>query len=145
MAEVEMDEANLPGRQQLARDLSAADGNVFLQQIPALLTRIRMRRPALALALNLSEASLPVLDREVAEVIEGLPGGYSRLAETLELDWLKQVTAYVGETVVRNRDGRWRLEPEGTGHALLVDFKIEAQSGSPLRRKKVTAASALMW
>jgi hypothetical protein len=132
-----MDEAELPGREPVAHDLSALDGSNFLQQIPALLARLRMRQPALAFALNLSEASLRALGRVVANGIDGLPGGYARLAETLDLAWLQQVTAYVGETIVRNRDGRWRLELEGGGHALLVDFKVEARAGSPPRRKAV--------
>jgi len=103
-----MADAELPGRSRLPKDLYVEDQQAFLQQIPELITRLRMRRPATALALNLSEASLHALDLVIAEVVNALPGGYSRIADAIDRDLLRQTTAYVGEVIVRNRNGRWQ-------------------------------------
>lgn len=104
-----MADAELPGRRLLPDDLHIADQQAFLKQVPTLITQLRMRKPSLAFSLNLSESSLPALDQEIAACINELPGGYRKIAYFIDRDLLRQVAAYVGEVIVRNRNGQWRL------------------------------------
>lgn len=130
-----MTNRDLPGRRKLSRDLVIADQKLFLQQVPELITQLRMRKPSLAFALNLSETSLSALDRELTQIIAALPGSYGQIAETIEPDLLRQVAAYVGEVMVRNRNGRWQISPGGNGP--LVHFQVQPSTAHGPGRTKV--------
>lgn len=132
-----MPDTELPGWSRIPDDLQLENRQIFVLQIPELINRLRMRRPAAAFALNLSEASLQALDREIAAVISVLPGGYSKIAETIDRELLRQVAAYVGEVIVRNCNGKWQTNPIENATGPEVVFPIGQEPGMTPSRWKV--------
>jgi len=131
-----MTDAELPGRDFLPDDLHIADQRAFLRQIPELIGRLRMRNPSRAFLLNLSEASLSALDQEIATIISELPGGYGRIAVTIDRELVRQVTAYVGEVIVRNRNGQWQTKVQHDDSGPIISFPTSQLASMTTARRK---------
>jgi hypothetical protein len=100
----------LPGRSEMPRDLYIADQQQFLEQIPDLIEKLRMRYPTNAWRLNLSPSSLAILDDYIAAEVDEIIQQGLDVAEMIDRNLLREVTAYVGEVILRSKNGWWRVD-----------------------------------
>ncbi len=96
----------LPGLEKLPDDLYILDPNEFLENIPNLVNRLRMRAPKEAWSLNLSLDSLVLLSRLLNEGV--MRRVEDHIVARINKSVVVEVTAYLGSVVVRNLNGVWR-------------------------------------
>jgi len=105
--------SDLPGRTVQSMDhLRLGDREAFLRQVPELIARLRMREPAYAFELNLSSRSLLIIDAYIATVVDAILVQGGDILGSINRELVKELTAYVGEVIVRSRNGRWFADKE---------------------------------
>jgi hypothetical protein len=103
----------LPGRTlQSMNHLRLDDREAFLKEVPELIEKLRMREPAHAFELNLSSRSLLIIDAYIATVVDAILAQGGKIHESINRELVKELTAYVGEVIVRSRNGRWFADGE---------------------------------
>ena len=117
----------LPGLEKLPADLAALDAQEFLEDVPDLVNRLRMRVPNEAWSLNLSPGSLDLLSRLLNEGIAPATGDY--IVGGVNRSLIVEVTAYLGSTIVRNLNGKWH-KPADARSEPYVTYRYSNQGKS---------------
>ena len=105
-------------------DFHIQDQERFLREIPDLIAKLRLRNPSYAWDLDLTPSSLAVVDRLVAVIIDQIIAHRSHVTDALDPDLVRQVTAYVGEVIVRHKKGRWQVTSSETHDGPTVAFPV---------------------
>jgi hypothetical protein len=108
----------LPGLEKLPDDLVTLAAQEFLQNIPALVIRLRMRMPEMAWSLNLSSNSLNLLSGLLNEGIAPVAG--DQIVAGVNKSLIVEITAYLGSVVVRNLFGEWHTPAAGESELFLT-------------------------
>lgn len=122
-----MSSEELPGLSTMPTDLYITNQKQFLNEVPDLITKLRMRNPANAWRLNLSTSSLALLDQYIAAEVDPIILKGLDVAEVIDRNFLREVTAYVGEVIVQNKNGWWQVDVKGSSSGPLVVFPIKAK------------------
>jgi hypothetical protein len=105
----------------------------FIRDIPQLLKRLRTRHPTLAWSLNFNNTGLEALDAYVSKVIDDIQARGELLTSSLSPDWLEEIVAFVGEVIVRRKNGRWQAGDPTNTQGPLVVFQAESMGQSAYR------------
>lgn len=103
----------LPSIETLPEDLTSLDAQMFIESVPTLVCRLRMRLPGEAWALNLSPASLDLLSRLLNE--GKLPvSPEDHVMNGLNATLITEVAAYLGSTLAHILNSQWH-RPSDSG------------------------------
>ncbi len=130
-----MSQHELPGRRLTPKDLVISDPSEFLQQVPQLIARLRLRIPMRAWGLDLSPASLIILDEYLSREVDRILEQGLEVDEAIDRDLLKELTAYIGEVFVHDKGARWRISSEHPNTGPRIVFQV-ADGSSVARRPK---------
>jgi hypothetical protein len=112
------------GRRVLPDDLRIHNQKRFLESVPDLILSLRMRDPQLAWSLNLSPKSLVILDQYVDTLIDDMLQQGKDLSDNIDRRLLEELTAYVGEVIIRNNFGYWKEDLDEFSSGPLVVYRV---------------------
>ncbi len=130
-----MSEHELPGRRLMSKDLVISNPREFLEQVPQLIAQLRLRIPTRAWGLDLSPASLIILDEYLGREVDRILDQGLEVDEVIDRDLLKEVTAYVGEIFRHDKGAVWRVSSEHPNTGPRIVFQV-AESSTGARRPK---------
>lgn len=123
----------LPGLHDVSHNLHIKDSRDFIEHVPDLVARLKLRHPKFTESLDFSSNSLSALDEYLADVVDDILSRDLPIAQTIDRELIHEVVAYVGQVVILNKHGQWQMSNEKDHFGPLVVFPV-SQSNKPLNR-----------